>query len=73
MRDPEFDLLGEEQAAKIVKVLPHTLVVWRMPTATQGTALCASWAQGVLPALRSRSLAGESRCSSGVGGREQRK
>jgi hypothetical protein len=27
--DPEFDLLTERQAAKLVKVLPHTLTIWR--------------------------------------------
>lgn len=29
MTDPDFDLLDEKQAAKIVKCLPHTMAVWR--------------------------------------------
>lgn len=29
MNDSDFDLLDEAQAAKVAKVLPHTLAVWR--------------------------------------------
>jgi len=32
MSDPDFDLLEERQAARLVKVLPHTLMVWRCRT-----------------------------------------